>query len=388
VILEHKDDLKAFREAVRNWVREAAPIERAHEWHRSKGPELVEIQRWWMAELHKVGLAIPHWPVEYGGAGLGLAHQIIIADEFARARSPGSDMFVISLNHVPGTLIPHGTEAQKKRYLPAVAEGELWCQGFSEPGAGSDLASLKTRAVRDGDHYIVNGQKIWSTNSMYASQCLLLVRTDPTAKKHQGISYLIMDMNAPGVEVRPIRKSNGGSNFGEIFMTDVRIPVENLIGAENNGWMVSQSTLTSERGVLSFDGAERDMMFLVDVYNQARAENAAWLDDAEMRREFITLFSEMQSVRQQIRALLREPHGGTAYSMTPSLVKMARTSLNNRLGAFRVRAQGLASQFPAPGTWRAPMYEYLDTFGMTISGGSNEIQRNLIAERGLGLPRG
>jgi alkylation response protein AidB-like acyl-CoA dehydrogenase len=388
VILEHKDDLKAFREAVRNWVREAAPAERAHEWHRSKGPELVAIQRWWMSELHKVGLAIPHWPVEYGGAGLGLAHQIIVADEFARARSPGSDMFVISLNHVPGTLIPHGTEAQKKRYLPAVAQGELWCQGFSEPGAGSDLASLKTRAVRDGDHYVVNGQKIWSTNSIYASQCLLLVRTDPTAKKHQGISYLIMDMNTPGVEVRPIRKSNGGSNFGEIFMTDVRIPVENLIGEENKGWMVSQSTLASERGVLSFDGAERDMMFLIDVYNQARAERAAWLDDAEMRRAFITLFSDMQAVRQQIRALLREPHEPGVYSMTPSLVKMARTTLSNRLGDFRVRAQGLASQFAEPGTWRAPMYEYLDTFGSTISGGSNEIQRNLIAERGLGMPRG
>jgi len=388
VILEHKDDLKAFREAVRTWTRETAPPERAHEWHRAKGPELVEIQRWWMAERHKVGLAIPHWPAEYGGAGLSLEHQIIITDEFARARSPGSDMFVISLNHVPGTLIPHGTEEQKKRYLPAVAEGELWCQGFSEPGAGSDLASLKTRAVRDGDHYVVNGQKIWSTNSMYASQCLLLVRTDPTAKKHQGISYLIMDMNSPGVEVRPIRKSTGASNFGEIFMTDVRIPVKNLIGAENNGWMVSQSTLSSERGVLSFDGAERDMMFLVDVYKQARAEGAAWLDDAQMRREFITLFAETQASRQQIRALLREPHEPGAYSMTPSLVKIARTTLNNRIGAFRVRAQGLSSQYVDHATWRAPMYEYLETFGSTISGGSNEIMRNLISERGLGMPRG
>ena len=387
MILDHKHDLKVFREAVRAWVHETAPPERAHEWHIPKGPELVEIQRWWLAERHKVGLAIPDWPVEYGGAGLGLEHMIIITDEFARARSPGNDMFVISLNHVPGTLIPHGSEAQKKRYLPGVPAGELWCQGFSEPGAGSDLASLKTRAVRDGDHYVVNGQKIWSTNSMYASQCLLLVRTDPTVKKHAGISYLIMDMNSPGVEVRPIRKSNGASNFGEIFMTDVRIPVENLIGAENNGWAVSQSTLSSERGVLSFDGAERDMMYLVDIYKQARSEAAPWLEDPQLRREYVTLLAEMQASRQQLRALLQEPHGTGAFSMTPSLVKLTRTTLNNRIGDFRVRAQGLASQH-ADHTYRAPMYEFLETFGSVISGGSNEIQRNLIAERGLGMPRG
>ena len=388
MILEHKDDLKAFRAAVRAWAIKTAPPERTHEWNLPKGAELLEIQRWWMEELHNVGLAIPHWPVEYGGAGLGLEHQIIMTDEFARARAPGTDMFVISLNHVPGTLIPHGTEAQKKRYLPAVSKGEIWCQGFSEPAAGSDLAGLKTRAVRDGDHYVVNGQKIWSTNAMFADQCLLLVRTDPTVKKHAGISYLIMDMKSPGVEVRPIRKSTGKSTFGEIFMTDVRIPVENLIGAENNGWMVSQSTLSSERGVLSFDGAERDMMFLVDVYNEAKAQKAAWLSDPEMRREFITMFAEQQASRQQIRALLHEPHDTGTFSMTPSLVKVARTSLNNRLGAFRVKAQGLSSQYLDNSVWRAPMYEFLETFGMTISGGSNEIQRNLIAERGLGMPRG
>jgi len=388
VILEHKDDLKAFREAVRAWVHETAPPERSHEWHIPKGPELVEIQRWWLAERHKVGLAIPDWPVEYGGSGLGLAQMIIITDEFARARAPASDMFVISMNHVPGTLIPHGTEAQKKRYLPRVPEGELWCQGFSEPGAGSDLAALKTRAVRDGDHYVVNGQKIWSSNSMFASQCLLLVRTDPTVKKHAGISYLIMDMNSPGVEVRPIRKSTGSSTFGEVFMTDVRIPVENLIGAENNGWMVSQSTLSSERGVLMFDGAERDMMFLTDIYKAARKEGAAWLDEPDMRREFITLMSEMQALRQQIRGLLREPHGTGTFSMTPSLVKMARATLANRVGDFRTRAQGISSQFVDHSNWRSSMYEFLDSFGATIAGGSNEIQRNLIAERGLGMPRG
>ena len=387
MILEHKDDLRAFRQAVREWTVKTAPPERAHEWHSAKGPEQVEIQRWWMQERHKVGLAIASWPVEYGGGGLGLEHQIIIADEFARARSPNSDMFVIGLNHVPGTLIPFGTEEQKKQYLPGVAEGTLWCQGFSEPGAGSDLASLKTKAVRDGDHYVINGQKIWSTYSMYASQCLLLARTDFDVKKQKGISYFIMDMNTPGVEVRPIRKSTGASNFGEIFLTDVRIPVENLIGKENEGWTVSQATLSSERGVLSFDITERDSMFLTDTYAKALEERAAWLDDPELCREFITLFGEMQALRQQIRALLAEPHDQPGYSMNPSLIKMARTTLNQRIGAFRIKAEGLSSQYEVKG-YRPPMYEYLETFGSTISGGSNEVMRNLIAERGLGMPRG
>jgi alkylation response protein AidB-like acyl-CoA dehydrogenase len=387
VILDHKDDLKAFREAVATWVHETAPPERAHEWQKAKGPELVAVQKWWMEERRKVGLAIPHWPVEYGGAGLGLEHQIIMEDEFARGRSPGSEMFVISLNHIPGTLIPHGTEEQKKTYLPAVAEGALWCQGFSEPAAGSDLAGLRTKAVLDGDHYVVNGQKIWSTNSMYASQCLLLVRTDPDARKHQGITYLIMDMDSPGVEVRSIRKSTGGSNFGEIFMSDVRIPVKNRIGAENDGWMVSQSTLSSERGVLSFNYAERDMMFLMDSYAKARHDAAPWLQDPELRREFVTLFSELQALRQQIRLLLREPVDAPEWSMSPAVVKITKTALNNRIHGFRSRAEGLASQFMDT-SWRAPMYEYLETFGMMISGGSNEIMRNLISERGLKMPRG
>jgi alkylation response protein AidB-like acyl-CoA dehydrogenase len=287
---------------------------------------------------------------------------------------------------VPGTLIPYGSEEQKKKYLPGVAQGTLWCQGFSEPGAGSDLASLKTKAVRDGDHYVINGQKIWSTYSMYASQCLLLARTDFDVKKQKGISYFIMDMNTPGVEVRPIRKSTGASNFGEIFLTDVRISVENLIGEENQGWQIAQATLSSERGVLSFDITERDTLFFADTYAKALKEGAEWLKDPELSREFITIFGELQALRQQIRALLREPHDG-AWSNTPSLVKMARTTLNQRIGDFRIRAEGLTSQFQS-GEYRAPMYEYLETFGTTISGGSNEIMRNLIAERGLGMPRG
>jgi alkylation response protein AidB-like acyl-CoA dehydrogenase len=339
-----------------------------------------------MDERRKVGLVTPHWPVEYGGVGLELEHQIIIVDEFARGRSPGSDAFVISLNHVPSTLIPYGSEAQKTRYLPGVATGDLWCQGFSEPEAGSDLANLKTKAVRDGDHYVVNGQKIWSTYSMYADYSLLLARTDFDAKKQRGISYFIMDMRAPGVEVRPIRKSTGSSNFGEIFLTDVRIPVENMIGAENEGWTVSQATLSSERGVLAFDVVEREATVLLDFFKLSVEQNAAWLDDPELRRELMTMFGEYQALRRHIRKLLREPHNPETWSMTPALVKMARSTLVNRFGHLRVRMEGLASQIVDPEP-HSPMYDYLNSFGFTISAGTNEIMRNLIAERGLGMPR-
>jgi hypothetical protein len=189
------------------------------------------------------------------------------------------------------------------------------------------------------------------------------------------------------VEVRPILKSTGASTFGEIFLTDVRIPVENLIGQENDGWTVSQSTLSSERGVLSFDICERDTMFMLDYYAASLKERADWLDDPELCREFAVLLGEQQALRHQIRALLREPHEPATWSMTPSLIKMARTTLNNRFGSFRVRAQGLGSQVVSHG-YRAPMYDFLETFGSTISGGSNEVMRNLIAERGLGMPRG
>jgi alkylation response protein AidB-like acyl-CoA dehydrogenase len=189
---------------------------------RAPSEEYIAFQRWWMAERSKVGLAIPHWPKNYGGAGL--SQLIAVADEMARADAPQSRMFTISLIHMPGTLLPHGTEAQKRRYLAGVANGEVWCQGFSETNSGSDLASLRCRAVRDGDHYVINGQKIWSSNSMYADYCLLLTRTDPNAQKHRGITYFIMDMRSPGVEVRPIRQANGRAEFGELFLTDVRIP--------------------------------------------------------------------------------------------------------------------------------------------------------------------
>ena len=390
-ILAAQHDLPAFRREIRDWLGSVVPTDWKARMARASNEEYIAFQRWWMKERSKVGLAIPHWPVEYGGAGLTLKHLIAIADEMARADAPTARMFTISLIHLPGTLFPHGTEEQKRRYLAGVANGDVWCQGFSEPNSGSDLASLRCRAVRDGDHYVINGQKIWSSYSMYADHCILLTRTDPDAQKHRGITYFIMDMRSPGVEVRPIRQANGRSEFGEIFLTNVRIPAENMIGKENNGWRVAQATLASERGVIAFEGGERQRYEVEAFYRKSLASDAAWLRDDQLRREFMTFLMEMQAGRRLLRRVLEESETPEASaSVLPSLVKLSGTVLRQRICSFMTRIAGVDGQefaMLAEEPFGSPMFEFLSAFSGTIAGGTNEIQRNIVAERGLGMPR-
>lgn len=390
MILDKVNDEAAFRSALREWLAEvlksdeARPIPGdAKSFHKS--------QKWWMAERNKVGLGTPHWPSAYGGADLSLRNQIIIAEEIVRARAPSLGQFTVSLNHLPATLMKWGTEAQKEKYLPGVANGTIWCQGFSEPGAGSDLAAVRTRAVREGDHYVVNGQKIWSSHAMYARHCILLTRTDPDAPKHKGISYFILDMDAPGVEVRPLTQANGLAKFAEIFLTDVRIPVENLVGPENEGWAVAQTTLASERGILSFERNERLRYMMEDFYADALKTEAKWLKDDELRREFVRLFAEVQGCRRMMRKLLKYSSAGSpeAGAIVP-YIKLINTELRKLVGDFMTRAVGPEAQNFNPGFDELstdPMFTYLTGIGGTIAGGSNEIMRNIIAERILNMPR-
>jgi alkylation response protein AidB-like acyl-CoA dehydrogenase len=392
MILDHKNDVAAFRGAIREWLQQIVPSGWARDLVRASNEEYLAFERWWMSERNKVGLAVPHWPVEYGGADLSLAQQVILANEIARADAPAAQMFIISLHHVPGTLIPFGTEAQKRRYLPGIPEGDIWCQGFSEPGAGSDLASLRCRGIRDNDHYVINGQKIWSSFSMYARYCILLVRTDVEAPKHAGISFFVLDMQLPGVDVRPIRQANGRADFAEIFLTDVRIPAADLIGAENDGWKVAQATLAAERGVLAFEGAERQRYALERYFSEAVVSKAPWLDDDELRRQFMSIFAEAQAARRLIRQLLRESEGHPlTRSMTPVFVKLTGTILTQRINALKARIEGLEAQTFHPGIdgqQNSAMFDYITSFGAVIAAGSNEIMRNIIAERGLGMPKG
>jgi len=389
-ILDKTEDPALFRAAVRAWMQATVEAEKKIFFSANRD-NFYDKQQWWMAERNRVGLGTPHWPKAYGGVDLSLKNQVILAEEAARASAPVLSLFTISLNHLPGTLIKWGTEAQKTRYLPGVSKGVVWCQGFSEPGAGSDLASLRTRAVRDGDSYIINGQKIWSSYSMFAEYCILLTRTNPDVKKHAGITYFIMDMKSKGIEVRPLHQANGAAEFAEVFLTDVRIPVENRVGEENGGWAVAQSTLSAERGLLIFDSGERLRYMMENFYADALRNHADWVKNPEMTREFARLFAGMQGSRRLLRRLLRESEADApSAAETVIYVKLIATSLLQEVGDFMVRASGLGGQFysDSPKDMTAdPMDIYISSFSATIAGGSNEIMRNVLAERILHMPR-
>jgi alkylation response protein AidB-like acyl-CoA dehydrogenase len=390
-IIGQSHDLVAFRAAVRAWLAQVVP-EGWAERVADDEEAFVEFQRWWMQQRRSVGLATAHWPKEAGGAGLGLEHQIIVADEFARAQAPLSTLYAISLTHVPSTLLNWGTLAQR-RHLRDIAEyATVWCQGFSEPGAGSDLAALRTRAVRRGDRYIINGHKIWSSESIWADWCILLARTGPETPKHAGISFFLMDMKSPGVEVRPIRQINHRSEFAELFLTDVEIPVENLVGNEGDGWKVAQSTLSSERGVLAFEFIERARYAFERFHAEAVRTNAPWLRDDQLRREYMSVMLDLQANRRLIRTLLKGAHDEAAGpNLLASYIKLHGTTLRQKASSLMTRIVGLEGQRADLGFedfYHPPMFTYLTSFSWTIAGGSNEIMRNMIAERDLGMPKG
>ncbi len=393
-ILSKVHDEQAFRQEIRAWLAATLDPDWRAKWQSAREDELRALQTDWLEERRKVGLATPHWPKEWGGPGLPFSYQIIVYEELSRADAPELEMFTISMFHTPATLFEHGTQAQKDKYLGGIIEGtDIWVQGFSEPGAGSDLAALRTSAVRNGDHYVVNGQKIWSSNGMHARYCLLLARTDPNGKrKHDGISYFIMDMQTPGIDVRPIRQITGEAEFAEIFMDDVKIPVENLIGADGDGWNIAQSTLSTERGLLIFGVVERlALSFEID----GRQAKDTWMKDVQLRREYAAFYAELQSVRLMIRELLLEleAHPDKASATLPTYIKLVFSPFLQRYTEFLVRAEGIDAlkwQPAIPGTGycsRLRIIDFLKSYGWTIAGGSNEIMRNIVAERILGMPR-
>ncbi len=394
MIVDQANDPALFRAALRDWLgkvlapgwREAMEAEGASE------EAYIQFQRWWFGECRKQGLILPDLPTGLGGVDLSLELQMMVVEEFARAGVPPlrGGMYTVAHTHVPATLLHAASEEQRARYLPGLIEGDVWCQGFSEPGAGSDLASLRTRAVRQADHFVINGQKLWSSFAQHAKYCLLLARTDPDAPKHRGISYMIMDMASQGVEVRPIRQATGHDEFCELFLTDVRVPAANLIGAENAGWATAQATLAAERGVLAFERAERARHELETFLKHAQESNAPWLGREADRADYVALVARLQAIRRMVRRLLADDGHGTAASRLPAFIKLLSTEFGQAYSDFRIRVAGLSGQIDRPSlplSGSAPMHDYLNSFGDTISAGSNEIMRNLIAERVIGLPR-
>lgn len=388
--------LGAFRAEVRQWCRREVPPD----WRAAQtgvtDAAFVAFQQEWFQRLRRAGYAVAHWPAQWGG-GLSAAEQVVLYQELAAADAPRLVLAFVSIHHAAATLLAAGTEEQRRRHLPAILDGEIWVQGFSEPQAGSDLASLRTTARRDGDTFVVNGQKLWASGAAHADWCLLLARTDPAAPKRRGISYFLMDMRSPGVEVRPIRNAVGESHFCEIFLNDVRIPDSGLIGAENAGWQVAQATLATERGMTMVELAERlgnaGLRRLVDACRTPDATGRRPVDDARVRDRLASFDTEIAALRLLCASLVQRHDSATAGPADASVVKLYYSELLQRLTDFGVEIAGLAAQVelakPLSAGWEAGAWvlDFLGSWEWTIPGGTSEIQRTIIAERGLGLPR-
>jgi alkylation response protein AidB-like acyl-CoA dehydrogenase len=405
-------ELATFRAEVRAWLEQHVPRGWEPRLAGATPEEYVAFHRSWVRTLRDGGYLVPHWPAEHGGGGNTVAEQIVIQQEMARAKAPELRVHMISLNHAGATLMEHGTPEQR-RLLPGILDGDIWCQGFSEPNAGSDLASLQTRAVRDGDHYVVNGQKIWSSMANHAQWCLLLARTDPDAPKRKGISYFMLDLSTPGLDIRPIRQATGDAEFCEIFFTDVHIPVENRFGEEGEGWHIAQTTLTNERGSAIIELQERLVEALDRLCDEAVStptgsgpgvsgpgdagpgdpEGRVVADDAAFRDELGRCAAEVEILGLLAARMFRNLLGRGNLGPEASIVKLFYSELLQRLTALGVRARGLpafvdrgrgfASSWTS-GDW---LMDHIGSWTWTIAGGTNEIQRNVIGERVLGLPR-
>ncbi|MEX2459330.1 MAG: acyl-CoA dehydrogenase family protein [Actinomycetota bacterium] len=380
--LRTSPDEQAFRAEARAWleaaVAELPPKPPAEDWAARRAHDTT-----WQRTLHDAGYAGLDWPPEAGGRGATPGQHLIFLEEAERAGAPYVGVGFVGLLHAGPTIAAEGSTEQRARYLPPILRGEeVWCQGFSEPGAGSDLASLSTRAVLDGDHYVVNGQKIWTSFAQVADFCELLVRTDPAAPKHRGITWLILPMDTPGIEVRPLRTIGGSSEFSEVFLTDVRVPVANRVGDENDGWRVAMVTFSFERGtafVGDLLGARRLHESLVET---ARA-SGAW-EDGGIRRELGHLGADLDALwALTLRNVTQAERGSGVPGLGGSVFKLHYTQVRHRMGDLAMRLlgpDGLDLQDEHVRGWVYAM-------SMTIAAGTTQIQRNIIGERILGLPK-
>lgn len=387
--LQFDEGDQAFREEVRTWLAEHVPSEvRPHD-----GPEMRTFDLAWQRTQHDAGYAGIAWPVDYGGLGLSLTRQLVWYEEYALAGGPDVGVCFVGLNHGGPTLIARGNEDQKRFHLPQILRGEVvWCQGFSEPESGSDLASLSTRAVTDGDQLVVTGQKIWTSYAEHARWQELLVRTDPTSAKHKGITWVICDMQSPGIEVRPIATLDGAHHFCEVFYDEVRIPLSNVVGEIDDGWSVAMSTLSFERGS-AFASAQVELsediakLIAEAVERPGPLGRGRAIDDEELAVRLATVKAECDALRAMTYlAVSRNARGGLP-GPEGSIIRCFLSELTQRVAALALEVVG-------PDRLRLSSYEdgwtreYLHSFAETIGGGTSEIQREIIAERVLSLPRG
>ena len=374
----------AFRSELRAWI--AASLPEGLRGHRGgaarfDGPEV----RSWSRALYEAGYSGLTWPKEYGGGGKPYSHQAIFLEESARAEAP-PHVNVIGLGMAGPTIIAHGTEEQKTRYLAQILSAEeIWCQGFSEPGAGSDLAGVRTSARLETDCFVVDGQKVWSSYAHIADWCILVTRSDPQSTRHQGLTYLIVDMHSPGIEVRPLRQITGEAEFNEIFFTGVRVPIENVLGDVGGGWQVAMTTLLHERGTLGFAltaALEVNVRKLIEL---ARDRGAAPGQRDRVAREWIELqalrYTNYRALTQLMKTGVPGPEG--------SIAKLQWSEANQRLTKLALELLGGDAPLggknaPYAGYWQ---HQQLRSRGNSIEAGTSEVLRNIIAERVLGLPK-
>ncbi len=383
---------ESLRQQIREFLKEELPEDRQVGEEADTDEEWQFIRRF-QKKLAARGWLVPHWPKQYGGADMGIMEQVIMKEETAYHRAPQPDIF--GVNMLGPVLMMFGNDKQKSEILPPIAAADaMWCQGYSEPEAGSDLASLKTRAVRDGDDYVINGQKIWTSNAHRADWIFLLARTDPDAPKHKGISFLFAPMDTPGLTTRPLINLAGIHLFNEVFFEDVRIPATNLVGDENRGWYVGAALLDFERsGIGSAAAALRSLDELVGYCREAGVDGKPLIADQMVRNLLADIAIETEVGRFLSYRVATMQARGEVPNMEASVAKVYLSELGLRLAQAGVQIMGLYGQvLPESKKYARLLGEftvsYMTSTGMTVAGGTSEIMRNVIATRGLDLPRG
>jgi len=391
--LRYTADEQRFRAELRTWLADVLP---------SLGPE-PDREDWdarrawdtgWQRMLSDAGYAGINWPKEFGGRGATPTEHLIFIEESERARAPYVGMNFVGLLHAGPTLIAEASPEQKAFHLPGILNGDhVWCQGFSEPNAGSDLASLRTRAVRDGDDYVINGQKIWTSYGHVADYCEMLVRTDTEAPKHRGISWVIVPMDTPGIDIRPLLTMEGTAEFCEVFFDDVRIPVVNRVGDENDGWRVAMVTLSFERGTAFVSDVLESMELVRDLAELAKhitSNGATRWEDAGLRRELGRIAAEFDALWALTKRNISQAQRTGLVGVGGNVFKIAWSDLRQHLGDIAMRLLDRASlslddvaDLPTGRHVHARFY----ALSMTIAAGTSQVNRNIVAERVLGLPK-
>ena len=379
--LRYTDAEEQFRAELRAWLTSVLPSlppkPAVDDW---QGRRVYDTR--WQRMLFDAGYAGINWPKEFGGRGASPTEHLIFLEESERARAPYVGVNFVGLLHAGPTLIAEASAEQQQRHLPAILRGdELWCQGFSEPGAGSDLAALRTRAVRDGDEYVISGQKIWTSHSEVADYAELLVRTDPDAPKHRGISWLILPMNSPGIDVRPLRTLRDGAEFSELFLDDVRVPIANRVGAENDGWRIAMVTFSFERGTAFVSEMLQTYELLDDLVKTVKA-GGGW-GDTGTRRELGHLAADLDALWALTKRNVSQAARTGVPGVGGSVFKLHYSEMRHRLGDLAMRLLDR----DALSLGHRQVVGSLHALSLTIAAGTSQIQRNIVGERILGLPK-